>query len=133
MGMPWDEFLVFYNKRENTDYGTVKEWLLALYEEADWCVNPVADLIGVSNDTMTRKLKKLELWQKNGFKINDHRKKLGDKEKIYLGIPDSVLAELTKKQIIERCGCHIDTFTKMHRKYQRPYRKLVGGKKQKNV
>jgi hypothetical protein len=133
MGMPWEEFLDFYNKRENTSYATVKDWMVELYKAADGCVNPVAVLIGVSNDTMTRKLKSLGLWQKSEFKINAHRIKLGDKEKIYLGIPDKVLAELTKKQIIERCGCHIDTFTKMHRKYKRPYRKLVGGRKGKNV
>jgi hypothetical protein len=133
MGMPWEEFLTFYNKRENTSYATVKEWISALYNDADKCVNPISELIGVSNDTMTRKLKSLGLWEKNIFKINDHRVKLGDKEKIYLGIPDEILAELTKKQIIERCGCHIDTFTKMHRKYKRPYRKLVGGRKAKNV
>jgi len=127
MGMPWDEFLVFYNKRENTTYSTVKDWISALYKAADGCVSPVAKLIGVSNDTMTRKLKSLKLWEKKEFNINDRRVVLGEKEKIYLAIPDDVLAELTRTQIIERCGCHKDTFTKMHRKYKRPYYKLQGG------
>jgi hypothetical protein len=125
MKMPWDEFLAFYNKREGTTYGTVEDWIVALYEDADGHVHPVAKLIGVSDDTIVRKLKKYGIFRKRGMRRSTNQ--LGDKEKIYLGIPDSELAGLTRKQIVERCGCHIDTFTKMHRKYKRPYRKLQGG------
>ena len=122
MGMPWEEFLVFYNKRENTTYATVKDWITALYKAADGYVHPVAELIGVSSTTMTRKLKELNIYQRKSVRRNVNQ--LGDKEKLYLAIPDDVFINMTRKQIAERCGCHIDTFTKLNRKYKRPYHRL---------
>lgn len=132
MGMPWNEFLVFYNKRENTSYATVKDWILALYKDSGYHIKPVADLIGVSEDTMTKKLKELDLFQYQRSYVK-RKKRIGAKESIYLGISDKTLLELTRQQIAERCCCHLDTVTKWMAKYGRAHKKLTNPNKYKNM
>jgi len=130
MGMPWQEFLVFYNKRENTNYPTVKDWLSTLYMQHSSNVHPVAKIIGVSDETMTLKLKKCGVFKLK--KSVNYNRGPGKKELIYLAISDKTLSELTRQQIAERCGCALCTVGRWTTRYKRPYKKATNLGRYKN-
>jgi transcriptional regulator with XRE-family HTH domain len=120
----WDSLKETYNRMHNTQYKTSKEWVIELYNKHKKYVSPVSEELGVSFNTVSKYLDGLGVLERKPKGGNNYiNRPMGKKEQLFLGITEKTMLELTRKQVMERCGISHTTFNKLAKKYGRTYLK----------
>lgn len=121
--LDWKSFMQTYNTMHKKNYTQVTDWISDLYNKHDKYASPLARELGISTTTIMKYLKKWGLYEKKsrgGIRLYDG---VGKKEKIFLSIPKEIMCELTKDQIMERCGIQKNWCNVLLRRHKRKFRK----------
>jgi len=109
----WKDIMQGFNRKTGKQWTCVKQWLSHVYNNHDHNAKKTADFLGVSPSTLTTKLRQ------------DHTPVKGRKDGVgtalFLAIPESEMAGMTKVDIATRTGLSIHMIARLIKVHNREY------------
>ena len=111
----WEELRQGYNRIYKTDFPTVRNLMVTLYEKYG-SITKLSEILGVSFPTVSKELKRYTTLKKRGGNNRE-----GVKNKKFMNIPPERMATMTKLEIANECDMSIQYVELLIRKTKRKF------------